>query len=232
MTVAFDAYSNGGAATTGNVSWTHTPVGTPRGVVVFVRHSAGADSIGDVTYGGVTLTEMAGSPYTVSTGSEGDGLLLSGYLLGASVPTSGQTVVVNDNGGALSKRAFCFTVTAAANIEEIDTTSGSGSGANPSGTLSLGARESFCAFYGVSGQNDVAGIAPLTNWTSREEFDVGSLTEMVYTYDIVGTSDVTVGWTQTAEEYGFFSAAIAEVVGGGGGVKQLQSKLNLLGVGA
>ncbi len=62
MTVAADAFATatpGG----GNLTWTHTPVGTPRGVQVFiVQDESETDQVSTVTYDGDSLTENTGSP--------------------------------------------------------------------------------------------------------------------------------------------------------------------------
>lgn len=39
--------------------WTHTPVGTPRGIIVQVVQNAGTDEVTGVTYGSVAMTEDA-----------------------------------------------------------------------------------------------------------------------------------------------------------------------------
>jgi hypothetical protein len=63
MTVAFDAITSF-SATAGDISETHTPVGTPKGVIVFVGigslNGAGGDSdnVVGVTYGGETMTRI------------------------------------------------------------------------------------------------------------------------------------------------------------------------------
>ena len=222
MTVAFDAASeNGSNATTDPVSWTHTPVGTPRGVLVLVVHnSAGSGEIDAVTYGGVSMTAVSGSGLI---GSGGEPLIVYGYFLGSSVPSGAQTVSVDVN-AVTAKRAACITLTGSANLEVVDTTTiDSGSAANPSATLSLGSRTSFCALVLGSGHGTAADITPLTNWTSVVEPDFGSRMGAMYRYDIVDSADVTMGWTQLAEDAYALGVAISEVTGGASGVPRFQA---------
>lgn len=206
MAIAFDAVSHSTAAVANNFSFTHTPVGTPRGVMVFIAQNAnGTDDVTGVTYGGVTMARVGVSLH--STGETGAVYI---YFLGASIPTGAQTVSVT--AGSSLKDGHCVSVTGATNLYVVDSdfTIASDSQANPSVTLSLLGRSSFCAIVGHSGQNAVSGITPLTNWTSRDEYDWGQQTSLVYTYDTVGTADVTAGWTQSADDATLGAIAIRE----------------------
>jgi hypothetical protein len=210
MAVAFDAATNV-AAGTGNLSWTHTPVGTPKGIVVFIVQNAGAtDEVTSVTYGGVAMTEITGSPVLHSTGESG---AVYAYFLGTGIPTGGQTVAVTVNATGSSKRAVAFSVTAATSrtkVQTQDATINSDSLANPSVTLSLSSVSCWCAIGFHSGQNQPAGITPLASWTGYLEHDFGNQNAGFYRYDTVGTANVTAGWTQTAEDAVMIAVAIAE----------------------
>ena len=211
MAVAFDAFSNGTAGT-GDISWTHTPVGTPRGVIVMVLGVSGTDGVSGVTYGGVAMTEVTGSP-NLKTSLELAGVYV--YFLGSSIPTGAQTVAMTSANVHL-KSISAITLTGAADTEVVDSdaTINSDSVQDPSVTLSLGGRDCFCAIGGVSGQDAVTGITPLTDWTSRLEQDGGAVTVLHYTYNTIGTTDVTAGWTQTADDATAIAVAVSEVVGG------------------
>lgn len=205
--VAFDAFSSV-AQGTGNLSWTHTPVGTPRGIIVLIAQNVGTtDEVSTVTYGGTGMTEIA-SFNCDTTGEPG---CVYAYFLGSSIPTGAQTVSVTVT-GASAKRASAISLTATANTEIVSSvTSINADTSNPSATLSLSSRTSFVAEVLHSGQNAVTGITPLTNWTSRLENDYGNQTAGWYTYDIIGTSDVTVGWTQTNDDAAIFAVGASEV---------------------
>lgn len=212
MAIAFDAASSG-ALTTGALSWTHTPVGTPRGILVFVVIFNDTNTVSAVTYGGVSMTEVTGSPNVHNVGGADDGTVTA-WFLGSSVPTGPQTVAATVS-GTPNKCGAAFSVTAGSNTSIVDTDASinSGSQANPSGTLSLGGITCFCAEGFHSGQSAVSGVTPLSGWTSRSEITTTAETAGFYTYDTIGSSDVTIGWTQTADDATCVAVAIREDAG-------------------
>lgn len=208
MTVAYDAVSNATEGT-GNLSWTHTPVGTPAGVIVFVTQIAGGDEVTGVTYGGVAMTEVTGSPNLKATGEPG---AVYGYFLGSSIPTGAQTVTVTVDATGTNKAAVAITITAAANttVQDTDVSINSDAATNPSATLALGGNTCFCAEGFFSGINAVGNVTPFADWTSRYEFDFTSQIGGVYTYDTIAAVDVTMGWTQTSEDAIAIGVAVTE----------------------
>jgi len=209
---AKDAVSNA-AAGTGNFSWTHTPVGTPRGVLVKCTGTGGVDGFTSASYGSASLTDVTGSPNVLVAGENGN---VSVFFAGSSIPTGAQTVSVTVS-GTTDKRCVAITLTASADLEIVDSdgTINSTSQANPSVTISLGGRSSFVAIAFYSGQGDPTGITPFTGWTADLEHDWGSDVAGWYTYDTVGTTDVTAGWTQLADDAAMVAVAVAEVVAAG-----------------
>lgn len=121
MAVAFDASSESHTGTTGSVSqssfnWTHTPVGTPQGVLVFTFSTLSSnDNATAVSYGASSMTAVSGGR-AVSTGGTyiGD---VKAWFLGSSVPTGAQTVTVTRTNNTDNMYAIAITVTAAANTE-------------------------------------------------------------------------------------------------------------------
>ncbi|MCI0564015.1 MAG: hypothetical protein MN733_36530, partial [Nitrososphaera sp.] len=209
MTVAFDAATNSTEGT-GNLSWTHLPVGTPRAVIVCIMVNGSSDEVTSVTYGGASMTEVLGSPNIKTTGEAGVEHI---YFLGSNIPTGNQNVTVTVSGNA-TKIATAITLTASTDTEVVDSdgTINSDSQANPSVTLSLGGRVSFAVIAFHSGHDEVTSITPLTNWTSRLEQDFGFRTAGVYTHNTIGSSDVTAGWTQTANDAVAMAIAVSEVI--------------------
>ena len=55
--IAFDAHSQAQTGS-GGVTWTHTPVGTPKGVIFFAKNINATDYVTGVTYGGVAMAEV------------------------------------------------------------------------------------------------------------------------------------------------------------------------------
>lgn len=112
MTVAFDAATDLGTATTGALSGTHTPSGTPRAAVVKIAHGvATTDLITGVTYGGVAMTRVGDA---IDDTTEPGKCYL--YFLGSSVPTGAQTVTVSHTGTATTKWANVETYTASGDV--------------------------------------------------------------------------------------------------------------------
>jgi hypothetical protein len=120
MAVAFDATSESHTGTTGSTSeasfsWTHTPVGTPAGVVVYVMTDGTAtDLVTSVTYGGTAMAAVSGGLAADTAGEVGQ---CKAYFLGASIPTGAQTVVVNRTNTADTMYAIAISVTAGADTE-------------------------------------------------------------------------------------------------------------------
>jgi len=214
MAVAYDAFT-ASAAGTGDFSFTHTPVGTPRGALLFlVQGDAGDDQMSSTpTYGGVNMTEVALSP-NLKAAAEAGGVHC--YHLGASIPTGAQTVAATV-GGAGTKIAYLITTTADRDTEVVDTDASinSDSVQTPTAVLSLGGVSCFCcigAFWGGAAST----VAPNTGWTSRNENAFAATVGLCYTYDTVGTSDVTIGYTNTASNDAIvFGIAIREAAAGG-----------------
>jgi hypothetical protein len=207
MAIAKDALSTSNLA-----SYTHTPVGTPRGVLVMIPNESATDQVTGVTYGGVAMTEITLSPL-VATGAEGG--VLHGFFLGSSVPTGAQTVEATIVTG--SPHIITQTVTAAADTEIVDTgtidlTAVTGA---QTGTLSTGGRNTVVVEVGWCSGSAATATTQLTNWTGHNESDEGAEINFRYSYDIVGTADVTFGVTITGtEDIAVLAAAIGEVVSG------------------
>jgi hypothetical protein len=197
-----DVYSNGVTDIDFVQTWVHTPIGTPRGVIVLLTQATGGgviEPVQSVFYGSVEMTEVSGSPNIKTTGERGSVFC---YFLGSGIPTGPQTVTVNGNIIDTTSRAqYCYTLSASGDtvVQDVQVIS-SDSLSDPSVTLSLAGNRCFCALAFVSGIPDPANIFPLNNWTIRQEIDHGSLSSGGYSFDSIGTADVTAGWTQTADD--------------------------------
>lgn len=210
MAPNFDA-STQSAAGTGTLSFTHTPVGTPRGVLVLIAQSpTNTDQVSGVTYGGVAMTEVALSPLQQTAGAEH--AIAYGYFLGSGIPTGAQTVVVSVT-GAESKRAVCYTVTATGDVEVEDTsTLNSGGAASPSVTLTTGVGvETFCAGVLVSALNDPS-FTKGADYTSSgtNDFGTSSAGWERRTTNATG-GNVTLDWTNNlGNEAGILGVALKQ----------------------
>lgn len=219
MAVAFDADSNV-ASSTGNLEWTHTPVGTPKGVAVLVLQPGpqtpgfGEDQVSGVTYGGVAMTRVLAAQLT--TGGEQGVVYL--YFLGSGIPTGAQTVKVTVKttaGPAAPKRATATTLTATNNTEAV--ASGSqilDSTANPSVSLSVPeGKEAFVIGGLCSGHESAANVTPNGSYTQILEWTGGTssmtMSHIRRTANSSGGS-TTVSWTATAENTVDAAMAIGE----------------------
>lgn len=215
MAVAFDVYTQLGNGTT-DISATHTPSGTPRGVVVFVVQGAGGtDEVSGVTYGGTAMTEVAGSPNAKAAAEAG---VVYAYFLGSSVPTGAQTVTVTVS-GASAKVAGCYTVTAAADTttEDVDASINSDSVTDPSATLSLNGKTCFCCQAVFTGLGAIGGGNLVSNWSdaagSGGRLDFGPACASIQRFLTDGSTDVTMGYVQTTEDAVIIGVAVTESAG-------------------
>lgn len=210
MAVAYDAVSvaPGGA----NLSWTHTPTGTPRGILVLCEDQG--QNITGCTYGGVAMTAVPGSPNGKNTGEQ---INLAAFFLGSGVPTGDQTVEIS---GTLTEafRGVAISLTADDDTEVVDTdvSINSDSVANPTATLSLDGRTSFVAMVFGSGVNALSSTPVFENWSGLDGFDSGAQVAAAVKYDVIGSTDVTIGWGQVADDAVAIGVAIAQVEAAGG----------------
>lgn len=121
MAVAHDAITDSHTGTTGSASeasftWSHNPVGVPKGILVFTFVLANADNATAVTYDGVALSAVTGGRAVDSdAGEEGD---CKAWFLGSSVPTTDPAnVVVTRTNNANVMWAASVSVTALTDTE-------------------------------------------------------------------------------------------------------------------
>lgn len=210
--VAFDAISNSGGTDTTTFSWTHTPSGTPKGVLVLIYQEGnasgpGPDEITGVTYDGEAMTEVANSPELGGAYTRGG--VIYAYFLGSGVNTGAVSVEVTCSASTSKKRAVAISLTAAGDTSIV--TTNLLTLLNYSGTLSLGGETCYAAQVWFSDLPTVNGMNPLTNWTSRiEDGWTSGNTGGVYTYDVVGSSDITFGSTQSVDHWACLGVAIKD----------------------
>jgi hypothetical protein len=210
MSIAYDAVSSGSG--TSSFSWTHTPVGTPKGVFVFVQVNASTSTthVSGVTYGGVAMTQQQ-----VAVDSVGETGTCFGFFLGSSIPTGAQTVAVTVADGSKSEFADAITVTAAADTRLAGTGSGKVEGdiADPSVTITGISGASYGAAGLFSGQNTVPAITAGTGQTMRNQQDFGTTTTSVESSTSEQASgDLTMAFTVAIEDVAMVAIAIEEAI--------------------
>lgn len=221
MAVAHDAASESHTGTTGSTSeasfsWTHTPVGTPKGVLVFVFNAnSNAVDVTSVTYGGSSVSAVSSAEARDTAGEPGS---CKAFFLGSSVPTGAQTVVVNRNNNANVMYAVAITVTASSDTA----ISGTPVLAQEDQQLveknvDTGATTAL-RYAGIYG-GYVFPISAGSNSTLLHDIDFGSFGVSVVRETTGGSGSRPVGGTAPAsnDDTAAVHLAIAESGGGGGG---------------
>ncbi len=234
MAVAHDASSESHTGTTGSVSeatysWTHTPVGTPKGVIVFAYVIDAVDQVTGVTYGGTAMSAVSGGNAVDTANEVGR---CKAYFLGSSVPTGAQTVEVTRTNGVSTHYATCSTVTASGDTEVYtsgivllqgdQTLAEQNVDDGSPGTNSL----RFSGLY--SGHTNPGAVG--ANSTLAHQIDLGSFSCNTCYETTAGQGSRPIGWTNgVSDDVAAVHLAIREVAVGGGG--SASGNLLLLGCG-
>lgn len=213
MAVAFDATSESHTGTTGSVSqasfiWTHTPVGTPAGVLVYVMQATSAVmATTGVTYGGVAMT-------LIQEAVDGAGELgmCHLYFLGSGIPTGAQTITVSRLNNTAVLYAVAATVTAATDTQTHGTFFENGDGAlaersvddGSPGTNSL--RFAGCYYGGAAPPGTGA------NSTAMHSIDFGAYVAATVRETVAGQGSRLVGFSAASDDVAAIAIAIREIV--------------------
>lgn len=202
----FDATSNP-VAGTGDLSWTHTPVGSPGGATVIVmQFGSGLNEVAGVTYGGVAMdvVRVAGTTIGAVAGVKYI------YHLGKDVPTGPQTVIV-DTTAATLRQAGCMTVVCEGGTEVSASASGLGSGANPSQAITTTKRGIL--FAALLSDLDSVSVTPGTGMTEHFETDMGTeIVQMERSTNVLAAGNWVPAWTAASSGW---TAIVASVTGSG-----------------
>lgn len=215
MSVARDAVTASSVTFSGDTSINHTPVGTPRGVIVFIsQNGTDADEIAGVTYGGVTMTRVTNG-YAKDTATEF--MASYCYFLGSSIPTGTQAVAIDTSAANGDKIAFIFSLTAANDTAVEDAQKAEENQANPSVTLTTGASvETYVASIITSGISSQGGLNLGAVGTKRGSFDYGQQVTVVGDLDALDAGGgVTFTWDTgaTSDDVAMIAVAIKEAAG-------------------
>ena len=211
MAVAFDAQSSS-AEGTGTLTWTHTPVGTPRAVLITcVQNGGTGNEFLLATYGLSSVAEVALSPAYSSAGDEDGGV--AAYFLGTGIDTGAQTGAVTVTGTA-AKIANVITLTAAADTEVEDTEAfTSASQDEPTMDLVTGAGiETYCAGALFSALGTVGNVTAGADYTKHASNDFGTRTAHFQRLTANKTGGTyAFNWTTTAaDDVAMIAVAIKE----------------------
>lgn len=168
MTIAFDAFGSS-AVSAINFTWGHTPVGTPRGVVVLVVQDGGTLETVAITY--ASLPVYALPPLSGAANAE-PGYIYP-FFVGSGIPTGAVTCALTRT-GSQNKRAVSYTVTGAADtyVEGINSLVNT-SLDDPSFTIPTGVAVETMAFAAIfSGLGTESNVTAGAGWSK----DTGSST--------------------------------------------------------
>jgi hypothetical protein len=219
MAVAFDAATESHAstltATSGtSYTWTHTPVGTPRGVLVFTHNFASATNTNTaVTYGGVSMTAVTGGEAQDTAGTFP--LNCKAWFLGSGIPTGAQSVVVSRSGG--SCYATAVTVTAGADTETHGVVLLQEDGTLSEQSVTDGSTGVDSVRFAAAIWGDGAVPVVGANSTLLQSIDVGTRTARTVRETTAGQGSRSVGFTEASPfDRAAVHLAVREVSGGGG----------------
>lgn len=182
-------------ANTDPLTFSHTPTGTPKGVVVTIGHGVlSADNVAGVTYGGVAMTRRQTN---VDTATEPARVYI--YTLHTSIPTGTQTVSVDWTTPNTNAKHLCcltFTTDEGDDTEFISAGGVDENAANPSFTVSA-----------PSGNR--TGLAVAVSYTgAASPGTAGTNCTLVHTYDMTAFG-VAVA-RQTTPAAGTFAISVTQ----------------------
>lgn len=207
MAIAHDATGTFGATpdTASPMSWSHDPVGTPRGIIVLIVTNDTTDTVTSVTYDGTTMNRVRWQNVGGENGSA------YAYFLGANVPTTDPATVTVNFTGTNNHMGCSVSVTAADDTSVADHQGlANTSLANPSLTLTTSVDTiTYGALY--SGTAGPTSTAPDANHTDIQETDLGAETaSCIRRSAVVSAGSPAVGWTVAADDVAAVALAVRE----------------------
>ncbi len=195
-------------------TFSHTPSGTPRAVIVYIFNITDSSfRITGVSYGGV--------PLQFNGAGGGGGINLAQYFLRAGVPSGTQTISIDHDGNAATKQAIAVTLVAGRDIRIPTNTVGqldksiviSGSSFAPSHGLDAHNREGIGFSVVLSEHDSTSDLTPLAGQTEVASIDFGSKIARVYRWSSASIGVQTVGFDKpSTNESMQFQATLWEEV--------------------
>lgn len=198
--------------TTDPATWTHTPVGTPKGVfIVCMNYQSDTNHVSSMTYGGVSATQAMVLPRASSANG-----CMTVYYLGSGIPTGAQTVSVDlSSATGDDMELMCVTITGSTNTEIIDSDSiDQASIANPSKTMQYGGRLAQTYGFIWHGADNLTDLTFGPELALIQAFDKGSASWVAYRQKDPNISDFTFSFTAATNACTAAFFAVAEVANG------------------
>jgi hypothetical protein len=210
MTVAFDAVVESVRTDTSDpMTWTHTPVGTPRAIVVAFTHGVSdTDHVLTVTYGGINITERVRA--TDTTTEPGASEL---WFIGSGIPTGAQTISADHASGTTDDiQGVSWSLTALSDCEIIDSDSISQNAANPTLVMQKEGREGWCACAMYNGGAAPGGTLATGNTQGPNEDLTAFYADTCYE-TTVDAADHTIGWsTLGTDDLAIVALCVVEII--------------------
>lgn len=208
MAVAFDAATEPATFTTTTpYTFSHTPTGTPAGILLEIDHGDVATDLidGAVTYGGVAMVRVG---HAVDTATKPGGVY--NYFLGEGIPSGTQTVSISHTGSADVKHCTVASVTAAADTEIGSAGAINENASNPRLTMfkaGVGGM-AFSTLY--SGSNSIGDQTPVAGTTPVSDHDFGNFTSHFDRETTTSATDFVIGYGGAGTDTAFVAVTIQE----------------------
>lgn len=202
---------------------TITPVGSPRGLAVFiVGNGTTTDEVSSVSIGAGSAQAVALSRITRATDAVTELGSADVWFLGTGLPLGGASP---NNLGIkwTSATATDFDITAiwfgaGADTEVVDSKVTFDNRADPNVTLAYGGRTCLAAGAHFGGAATVGSFTPNANCTSMDSMDFGAACGWSYRQTTPGSTDFNIGGTAASDDLAMVAIAVAEVAAAGGAV--------------
>lgn len=203
----YDAFSQ--SSGTGDLSFTHTPAGTPTGVILFLWElTPTAGGVASVTYGGVPMTRRQWIGATLGSLTR-----VGAVYFANGVPAGPQQVVV-DTTTTATRYAAVHTLTGGTTCE-LDNVGWNHSNATPSANpQSNMATNSRSALFGslLSDLDDGSTISPSNSFTESGEVDLGTETAAASRWPTsLNPSTYSFRWNAASGHWAIMTASVRAV---------------------
>lgn len=217
MSVAHDTHTalfevNGWDVLANPFTLTHTPIGTPAGVMVLTRHRGTPQNIAisSVRYGPVSLR-----PVATARDTAGSSMRTWAWFRGSSLPPGPQVVSISHTSAETTGLwiVVCTVTSDGDHLTVVDSGIAEQDQANPSVELDSGSRSSMA--YGVisSGQPDPANLSLAAGMSEVATNDELSTCARVDRQTTAAAGVFSFGYTATSEDVALVAFAIAEEEG-------------------
>lgn len=204
----YDAFSS--SSGTGDMTFTHTPVGAPTGILVFTWELGTASgTINSVTYGGKVMSRKTFGLFTLGYNAVG-----SVYFLNTEVPAGPQSVVVDTNGSAIQRQVSVQSLTGGTTCEIDAQTTAYSNGipnTNPFKNITTFKRAWLFGTL-LSDLDDGSTIAPGAGWNQSVETDLGGdMVSTTRTTQVQNPGVYSTSWTAASANWAIMGVAIRAI---------------------